>query len=626
MRRGYSFFCFDNPTWYAGGNGRRFRIDNATRGVYQLNDVLDTYSVTLDEMLTVGTKKVMVDTDVPAVDAEGQPVLDADGNPTYVQEEQTVPDRKINANFSLFRGATAFYAHSASTTKTGGSSYYDPMVKTDNTLYLAAARPADFFGVRIYDRALTISELRQNRAVDILLHYGIALDASVVANAAAQKAVCGAIYDFEIVTDATAKAAKKAELETLVAKALENAKIIGLYAAPESMTSFFTIYVPDSINLTTGKWADLIGGDAASLGKAPTETEPSRWFKNADGSVGSNTFAGYVYANGDKAMAGEVNTDKANIAALGISIANHAYWKNNGLIFGNTKLPTEDFTVEYMAMYRPYLVADADKSTATEVVYAKDAEGNLIEAYELFGRTPATTDYGSPGGRPVDSIGDFTTLTQQVDSTSGWGSSIRGTQHWMYRLHYWGTAADRNWMGTAGGWGKTSGLANAADTFKHNDVIKVYGVSLDETDHADDNTSILFTLYRDANKYASADGISWADTNANKYYTSELSSGAEFYLSGNQPTDFYGVRIYNKALSNAEKAQNVAADLILYYGIELDAKTLANAELMEVIYTALSTFTFEKDEAAKAAKKVEIEAAIADAANRLAVMTLDGTL
>ena len=626
MRRGYSFFCFDNPTWYAGGNGRRWRIDNATRGVYHLNDVLDTYSITLDEMLTVGTKTVMVDTDVPAVDAEGQPVLDADGNPTYVQEEQTVPDRKINVKFSLFRGATAYHALSPSTTKKGESSYYDPMVKTDNTLYLAAARPADFFGVRVYDRALTISELRQNRAVDILLYYGIALDASVVANAAAQKAVCGAIYDFEIVTDATAKAAKKAELETLVAKALENAKIIGLYAAPESMTSFFTIYVPDSINLTTGKWADLIGGDAASFGKAPTETEPSRWFKNADGSVGSNTFVGYVKADGTKAMNTTVNNDKDSIAALGISIANHAYWKNNGLIFGTTKLPTEDFTVEYMAMYRPYLVADADKSTATEVVYARDAEGNLIEAYSLFGTTPATTDYGSPGGRPVDSIGDFTTLTQRVDSTSGWGSSIRGTQHWMYGLHYWGTTSQRNWLGTAGGWGKTSGLANAADTFKHNNVIKVYGVSLDETDHADDNTSILFTLYRDANKYASADGISWDGSNTNKYYTSELSSAAEFYLSGNQPTDFYGVRIYNKALSNAEKAQNVAADLILYYGIELDAKTLANAELMEVIYTALSTFTFEKDEAAKAAKKVEIEAAVADAENRLAAITLDGTL
>ena len=113
--------------------------------------------ITLDEMLTVGTKKVMVD--VPAVDAEGKPVLDADGNPTYVQEEQTVPDRKIDAKFSLFRGATAYHALSASTTKTGEASYYDPMVKTDNTLYLAAARPADFFGVRVYDRALTISEL-----------------------------------------------------------------------------------------------------------------------------------------------------------------------------------------------------------------------------------------------------------------------------------------------------------------------------------------------------------------------------------------------------------------------------------------------------------------------------------
>ena len=80
---------------------------------------------------------------------------------------------------------------------------------------------------------------------------------------------------------------------------------------------------------------------------------------------------------------------------------------------------------------------------------------------------------------------------------------------------------------------------------------------------------------------------------------------------------------YTEATDDGEVTMIFAND---DYGIELDAKTLANAELMEVIYTALSTFTFEKDEAAKAAKKVEIEAAIADAANRLAAITLDGTL
>ena len=86
-----------------------------------------------------------------------------------------------------------------------------------------------------------------------------------------------------------------------------------------------------------------------------------------------------------------VNKNGANAAKLNLSTA--------GILNG-------DVTIEYLAMYRPVLIADASKSTASELVYYTKADGTLLSAWEQGGNAaiPSSVPTGQPGG---DAIGHF---------------------------------------------------------------------------------------------------------------------------------------------------------------------------------------------------------------------------
>ena len=571
--RGELYWIYDNNTWYAGRNGHRLNAFTKNDPLKN-NNVVGTYALLMDESVTV----------TPATE-EGA-------------EDVTV----TSAYFQLYRNATRYSAISFSTKNIGTNEaiiWHDAgtAFKSGANFLLSRATPIDFFSVRIYNRALTTEDMLHNHVVDLLLYYGVAVERSVIENADVWEILLAKAAKLPFETASDAKMATKKQLEDMIKGACEQVALLGRYAAPENLTSLFSIYITGTLDVAKGTWEDVVAGGSATM------QTPSRWFVNADGSFGYNAFVGYV--NGDtSAMNTTVNNDRTSIEALGnVPTANHAYWKNNALTFGLSKLPAEDYTIEYMAMYRPYLVADAAKSTKDQIVYAKDAEGNLIEAYNLFGTTPATTDYGSPGARPVDTIGHFTTLTQRVDSTSGWGSSVRGTQHYMYKCHYWGTASQRNWLGS-GTFSATAGLALKGDPFKKNDEIIVYSITLDETKDESGALSANFGLYRDAKLYNENKGvITWHADAPDKTYTGELLSSAEFYLSSHQPTDFYGVRIYDKVLTTQERLQNRAIDLLLYYGIDYPTElfTKQDGYTAEMFYNEIVGYSFATNAVEKAA-------------------------
>ncbi len=495
-------------------------------------------------------------------------------------------------------------------TYNGGSNVFnETFTKEQEAIYLSQSRtdlssrfslfndiPSTVYSIRVYDRELTAAEIKHNRAVDVMLYYGLEIPASVAEYI--EDYLCAQFATVAFLTYGSAEYdAKKAELQATVDWRVGAEEIISLYAQRDHMTSFFTTYYDGTLDMTAGTWGDLVANGAAKMGT------PSRWFKNADGSFGYNAFTGYVMADGTQAMNTTVTNDYSSINALGnVPTANHVYWKNNELTFGIDKMPADDFTFEYMAMYRPLLVADASKSTKDNLVYATDADGNLLEAYKVFGATPATTDYGSVGGKAVDVIGHFTTITQQIDSTSGWGNSVRGTQHWMYDTFKWSNT--RNWVGSGGGWGATSGLAVSGDPFKKNDVINVYAITLDETVTADAATG-NFGLYRNGNLYKeNKGGFSWASESG--AYNPELTASCQFYLSCCQPINFYGARVYDVVLTEAEKKQNVAIDVILYYGLDISS-VRDDADAMASLYNLLSAETFLTDAAAKAARAAYLQ-------------------
>ena len=579
LARGDVFWCFDAPGWYftnAGGNSamNRRHYDFKKDTSFSRNNEIHTYGVYLDETLHV----------------------DAEGN------------RTTTAALSLWRDALKHADNATSLNSTANplsqcNGWYDidTPYRADLGFSLSAARPTDFFAVRIYDRALTDVEKHRNHAVDVLLYYGISLPASVLEDETTMSLIYSAVGNLAIETDAVKAAAAKALIADEIAEAVVNADLLQMYAASENMTSFFSVYAKDTLDVTAGKWADVVGGGYATM---PTA---SRWFQNADGSFGYNVFVGYVDENGNPSALGTtVTNDKAAVEAAGISSLNHAYNKENYLNIGIGKLPTEDYTVEYLAKYRPVLVADAAKSTASEVVYAKDASGKLLEAYHVFGKTPATTDYGT-SKRGVDTIGWYTNYTQSVDSVSGWNAT-RGALHWCYDNFTWGTH-NGYWVYSA--WGN-GGLNIAGNAFQTNDLVRTYGIYVDETYNSETGvTSAVFGMYRDAVRYndnAAKPQTTECLSDTTRYYT-EFGSGCQFYLSAARPTDFYSVRVYDRILTDDEKKQNRAVDVILYYGLDVSSAR-EDAEIMKNLYSLFSAETLATDASAKAARAAALQAVI----------------
>ena len=144
----------------------------------------------------------------------------------------------------------------------------------------------------------------------------------------------------------------------------------------EGLVSLFTVFDDAAdVDLSRGIWHDRVGGKTATLGNA------SRWQVSALGGVGFDTFCGEM-AGGtfSAASAGNNFTDKSA-----------------RLEFGTALLPTVDFTVEYMAMYKPVYLYDAASADGI----ARDESGRALETYDFS--PVATTNHATLG--PIDYVG-----------------------------------------------------------------------------------------------------------------------------------------------------------------------------------------------------------------------------
>lgn len=627
VRSGVGWFI-KLSSWYAqGGNGDQgaWRIKSMTdssSSVFQRNHYASTYSVSIDETLET--------------DAEGNRTVSAifslyrDGA-MYKQNVQSTANIAI-ADQNGDGKAAPFKNESGTTVNEDwGNTYVDGEWKSGtHNFWIAAQRPIDFYGARIYDRALTPDEKMRNRAIDVLLYYGIQLDKKIAEDAIAMKFILAAASAVTIKADAVAYSAGKAALENKIAACANNAKIISEYAAIDNLTSFFTTFADDTVDLAGGTWADLIGGGNATL------TTPSRWSINANGSVGYNAWAGYVDSDGAFSVGTSTNADYTEASKLGISMQDHAKNRLNALELGIDRLPSEDFTVEYMAMYKPTYVADLAKSSASSVVFATNADGSLMERFIASGKTNLS---GSPDNdgetkRGIDAVGWFRNYTYAIDGYSGWsgGSNAnRGTVHWCFDLVHWGWNNNAAFL-VSGSIGGKGGVYVEENPYQKNNVIRTFGIYVDET-VKDGETEALFGIYYNATKYADNSAAVNSTANIAKYdqdgdgklytypekkglayYDTPFNSNTAFYLSSGKPTDFFGVRVYDKVLTDEEKLQNHRADFVLYY--DLDLSPIADEDiLVELFYQRVGSIPFESDAVKKAAKATELQTLLQSLAN-----------
>ena len=538
--------------------------------------------------------------------------------------------RVVKAIYSLWRDGASFKKSlSVSTASTHpGRIYYDK----DDTgeFYLSSQLPTDFYGVRVYNRVLTAEEMRQNRIVDLLLYYGISVPEELFADVARMDTLYARVEDEGFAADASRREAIRAEMQEHLAVAAVKRDYVSLYAAQDSLTGLFSAFHKASVDLASGNWMNLAGPGSATLGAK------ERWTVNDLGGVGFNTFCGQITASG-----GYSSESAAN------NYGKKAADKEAKLLFGSELLPVSDFTVEYLAMYKPLYVYSA---TAADGI-ARDADGKPLETYDY--------DQTSVGQHlnytPMDQLGWFSSYSLALDGVGNnkeW-KTARGALFWFfdcptyyyYTPPYTGVPFNHNknmlrdgrtqWLPNKEGvlteyWLSQNerGMNRHEDPWKVNDLVETYAITLDETLILHDpeegsetteptrETQGLFALWRQGVLYNSNKN----SINTTATFTATEGAGpnlyvdidtpcetGSFFLSCTVPTDFFTVRIYDRVLTEAEMAHNRAVDLLYYYGADFSDDLKNAPNVLAQIIAQSAEMGFEKDPSKMAANKAILE-------------------
>ncbi|MBE6656270.1 MAG: hypothetical protein E7609_05330, partial [Ruminococcaceae bacterium] len=497
-----------------------------------------TYVITRDESLTVNT----------------------------VEEEEV---RTVTAVYDLLRDGKSWYTSPTLSTANAvnGTHYYD---KDDTgNFYLSSSIPTDFYSVRIYDRALTLDEQKQNHAVDVMLYYGLKLPVAH-ADAAMMELLASEFSSVACVRDGYDD--KQDELQAVIDKEVVRREPLSytdtLYVT-DGLLNLFTVFGEESgVDMTAGTWTAKIGEGDATFGNV------QYWEQRSDRGVGyTGLYGQWVDGNLVQSVKGSVLQTDTILASSGATLFN-ADLVNTRLNLGLSLLPKEDFTVEYFAMYNPIYVANPDGTVA------KDENGKPIEYYVANGNNGiASSQYT----RPFDYIGFISSTSASRDGTSSNGSPLRGDVAW--RL------SDANYN-NAYSWNakKLGNDSKWASGIREYGKVHTYVITRDESltvntveEEEVRTVTAVYDLLRDGKSWYTSPTLSTANAVNGTHYYDKDDTG-NFYLSSSIPTDFYSVRIYDRALTLDEQKQNHAVDVLLYYDIKLSKEECADEELLAVVF------------------------------------------
>ncbi len=482
-----------------------------------------------------------------------------------------------------------------------GSQYF--FGDDDTDFYLSHRIGAHYYALRVYSRTLDETERAQNMMADAIYFYDLSVSDELLADEEAYTMLVNTLASTTFERDAAAKAAKKAELQAFIDNIADvlakTDSMTSMFAASENLTALYTIYVPESVNIATGTWSNLLDASAT-----PAVFEDAvRWSVNENGSIGYTAWVGSITDDGvtKNTIAG------SDSAYMGLDGTNHGRKRAAKLNLGLDTLPVGDMTVEFMAMAKPVYVADAEESSASKVVYAKDANGDYLHAYNVFGAQYFNImDYGTPSNISIDQVGFFGTISPVQDGAY-WGGG-RGAVHWMLETSW---SSDRTGVGTGAAWGGSWGLNVNGNPFWTHSVIRTYGISIEETTveipatdttEATTKTGGILSMYRNGGFYNSN-----ADLPIAYEHDAYAAGNAGFYLSAGRPTDFYTVRVYDKVLTNGERLQNHMVDLLLFYDLELPLDFIADEDMMADLAANVASLPFETDMMAANAVALQIE-------------------
>lgn len=145
-----------------------------------------------------------------------------------------------------------------------------------------------------------------------------------------------------------------------------------------------------------------------------------------------------------------------------------------------------------------------------------------------------------------------------------------------------------------GGWSAPYPTVRASDAFFWNEdpqTVMAYDI-YHQRKNTDKGYASLYTVFGDGKRLGVAN-IGAAD------YVAPAETEGYFYLMYNFPCTYYAVRVYNRTLSDAERYQNHAADLVAFYGLDDTFLQITRAILgdSEELYAPLAALDFRSDKA-----------------------------
>lgn len=436
--------------------------------------------------------------------------------------------------YSIFTDANRISGDGAATdTYTGGTSFVYPtsngaLIRIGNSSGDAGFR---IYDVRLYNRALTNDEVKQNHTVDLFKYYEIDMYDYVRFDDTQKKAVADVIGAYSV-SEITAD-----ELQQLLKTAAKNASD---YSVKSGLVAYFDAeqYISDYGTPKVTGTADKLGKSIVWYNnKLPTYDENSRYVL---GMFYYDSILDDTARDGLQPYAGHTVDMLVRPTATGNDVITTGFDKLNIVAVGETLKLRHDYSSWRL-------------------------DGSGMPYVNMFSSTNLSVYDGEGTALPSDEVFNFTIRTQttELEATSleipeKYPSGTEYRENMSTELAY--GPYNETYYRTYDAY-KTA----AGDEAKAEEDVKLY-IGQIETYKYDGYYHSEFI----------ANGYTFQDKNLSFVYRPEATVHAGYpgynagtrVMVGGSNLEVYRVRVYNRELTDAEMAQNHFADLVYYYGID----------------------------------------------------------
>ena len=472
---------------------------------------------------------------------------------------------------------------------------------TDSTLHIMANTGAYYYGVRIYNKVLTDAELAQNHFADLVNFYKVNVADLSILSAEQLAELATLTVDIQISRDATKATLAKSALKNAISdyagaikEAIQKDVRLGLYVK-DGLAAMFD---GNNSTATAGKLTALTPVNFYGKEGYSAYIDPSRY--TADIAGGIWDVLEWYYEDGSIAVKyngnyGDRSTNSNYFECVDLS--------DLAAIIGNTYTVQETFT--YAHPEGAPTVSDGVVTYTPKITN----DGFRFDGKHVFGPLSMSTTYMKQPAAGSNGVAGGYSFPYVALNTGG---AYRG--HHLYAGEAYGAPEYAN-LGYVGG----------------DDITMERSVIRNGYVKEEDNTfTSSFAIYYAKEPLYRTGNYLWVDDmNAFTYNSADEAEHTDstLHIMANTGVYYYGVRVYSKALTDAELAQNHMADLVNFYKIDVTGIENLSAKGIAFFAEDVASCAIVSDENsdAYATNVAAIEAALeaafeADAADTAEVM------